>query len=224
MSDRSANHDTHNHATLGQLYPHLGKAEDTGDLLDSIRRKSEDSANTQSRFLRENAEALLQAATAMARCFQRGGRLLCMGNGGSACDAAHLAVEFNHPVTTGRPALPAINLTADAPMMTAVGNDVGFDEIFQRQVIAQGRAGDMLFGISTSGNSRNLEMAFRAARERELLTIALLGGDGGRIARNEQAEHCLVVPSDSIHRIQESHLVSYHILWDLVHTLMAVQR
>lgn len=215
---------TDTHKTLRQLYPHLGgtgSGPTHASLIDSISHKSADSASTQQRFLNDNAEALIEAAAALAESYRRGGKLLCMGNGGSSCDAAHLAVEFNHPVTTGRRALPAINLAADIAMISAVSNDVGFDEVFQRQVIALGLPGDTLCGISTSGNSRNLELAFEEARRRDLTTIALLGGDGGRIAAQQLAEHCLTVRSDSIHRIQESHVITYHILWDLVHTLLA---
>src|SRR5258707_1331102 len=110
------------------------------------------------------------------------GRLFAMGNGGSSCDAAHIAVEFLHPVTTGRPALTAINLVADTAMMTAVGNDVGFGLIFVRQLVAQARSGDALIGVSTSGNSENLLAAFAKAQEMGLLTIGLSGHDGGRMA------------------------------------------
>ncbi|MGR9108822.1 MAG: D-sedoheptulose-7-phosphate isomerase, partial [Gammaproteobacteria bacterium] len=154
----------------------------------------------------------------------RGGRMLAMGNGGSSCDAAHFTVEFLHPITAGRPALAASNLVADHAMMTAVGNDVGFDHIFVRQVIALGREGDGLVGFSTSGNSKNLLKAFAKAREMGLTTIGLAGGDGGEMAGSSVIDHCLVVQTDCIHRVQEVHLTIYHILWDLVHTLLAERR
>jgi D-sedoheptulose 7-phosphate isomerase len=147
-----------------------------------------------------------------------------MGNGGSSCDAAHIAVEFTHPVTAGRPALSAISLCADVAMISAVGNDVGFEHVFVRQLIAQARPGDGLIGVSTSGNSPNLLAAFAKAREIGLLTIGLVGGDGGTMQRSGVVDHCLIVPSSSIHRIQECHVAAYHILWDLVHTLLAVDR
>jgi D-sedoheptulose 7-phosphate isomerase len=147
-----------------------------------------------------------------------------MGNGGSSCDAAHFAVEFQHPVTAGRPALTAINLTADVAMLTAIGNDVGFGHIFVRQLIAQTRAGDGLVGFSTSGNSENLLSAFAKAKEIGLVTIGFTGNGGGKMARSGTVDHCLVVESDSIHRIQETHVAIYHILWDLVHTLLAEDR
>jgi D-sedoheptulose 7-phosphate isomerase len=133
-------------------------------------------------------------------------------------------VEFLHPVTAGRPALTAINLTADIAMLTAVGNDVGFSHVFVRQLIAQANPGDGLVGFSTSGNSENLLTAFAKAKELGLVTIGFVGNDGGKMARDGGLDHCLVVRSDSIHRIQETHVAIYHILWDLVHTLLAEDR
>ncbi len=216
------------HDTLKSLYPHLsGKnanLPDRGELLDAIQRKNDDSIAIRQRFFTEHSETLIDTAAALANVFLQNGKLLCMGNGGSSCDAAHLTVEFSHPVSTGRPALPAINLSADIAMLTAVGNDVGYEQVFQRQVIALGQKGDALFGLSTSGNSENLMSAFKAARERGMLCIALLGGDGGRIAGHSEIDHCLIVATNNIHRIQETHVACYHILWDLVHTLMAARR
>lgn len=127
-------------------------------------------------------------------------------------------------MTAGRPALAAVNLVADTAMMTAVGNDVGFALIFVRQLIAQARRGDALVGVSTSGNSDNLLAAFAKAKEMDLLTIGLAGGDGGRMKESLDVDYCLVVESDSIHRVQECHVAIYHILWDLVHTLLADKR
>ena len=129
-----------------------------------------------------------------------------------------------HPVTAGRPALTAINLVADTAMLTAVGNDVGFAHIFVRQLLAQARRGDALIGVSTSGNSANLLAAFAKACELGVATIGLCGNDGGRMAVTGVLDHCLVVRSESVHRIQETHVAIYHILWDLVHTLLADDR
>ena len=109
-------------------------------------------------------------------------------------------------------------------MISAVGNDVGFEHVFVRQVIAQARPGDGLIGVSTSGNSPNLLAAFAKAKEIGLTTIGLCGGDGGAMKAAGAVDHCLVVPSGSIHRIQECHVAAYHILWDLVHTLLADDR
>ena len=135
-----------------------------------------------------------------------------------------MTVEFEHPITAGRPALAALNLVADTAMMTAVGNDVGFANVFTRQVIAHGRAGDGLIGISTSGNSENLLNAFAKGKEMGLVTIGLAGGNGGEMKASDAVDHCLVVETDSIHRVQECHVAVYHILWDLVHTLLADER
>ena len=211
---------------LQALYPFLepagGEAEALeGALLDSIAAKARDSREANQRFFESQPAVLLAAARCIAASYRAGGRLLTMGNGGSSCDAAHVAVEFQHPVTTGRPALSVINLAADVAMMSAVGNDLGFEHVFVRQLLAQGRRGDVLLGISTSGNSANLLAAFGKAREMGIATVGLAGGDGGRMASSGVVDHCLVVPSASIHRVQECHVAAYHIMWDLVHTLLA---
>jgi D-sedoheptulose 7-phosphate isomerase len=219
---------TDGHA-LHELYPFLhGEKPDPGKLrgalLESVRHKARDSNMTKEQFFADNAAVVVTAAEAIAGVYRNRGRLFCMGNGGSSCDAAHFAVEFLHPVTAGRPALTAINLTADIAMLTAVGNDVGFSHVFVRQLIAQAKPGDGLVGFSTSGNSENLLAAFAKAKELGLVTIGFAGNDGGRMARDGGLDHCLVVRSDSIHRIQETHVAIYHILWDLVHTLLAQDR
>jgi D-sedoheptulose 7-phosphate isomerase len=214
---------------LEGLYPFLsGQAQDPDKLrlalVGSIAAKAADSRATSERFFAEAAPMLLAAAAAIAAAYRRGGKLLAMGNGGSSCDAAHIAVEFVHPVTAGRPALAAVNLVADVAALSAVGNDVGFEHVFVRQVIAHGRAGDVLIGVSTSGRSANLVAAFATARELGIVTIGLTGGDGGTMQSSGLVDHCLVVPSTSIHRIQETHVAAYHILWDLVHTMLADDR
>jgi D-sedoheptulose 7-phosphate isomerase len=217
------------HQTLQGLYPFLhGERQDAARLdsalLESVAQKAQASVEAKRTFFAANAEAVVRTAHAIANVYRRNGRLFAMGNGGSSCDASHIAVEFVHPITAGRPALTAVNLAADTAMMTAVGNDVGFAHIFVRQLIAQARRGDGLIGVSTSGNSENLLAAFAKARELGVVTIGLSGHDGGRMAEHGVLDHCLVVPSDSIHRIQETHVAIYHILWDLVHTLLADDR
>ena len=214
---------------LQSLYPFLhGDRQDVGKLnaalLESVQQKAQDSVDTKTAFFTQNGAAVVEVARAIAEVYRRNGRLFTMGNGGSSCDAAHIAVEFLHPITAGRPALTAINLVADTAMMTAVGNDVGFNHIFVRQVIAQARPGDGLIGLSTSGNSENLLTAFAKAKEMGVVTIGLTGYDGGKMAHSAELDHCLVVQSESIHRIQETHLAIYHILWDLTHTLLADDR
>ncbi|HMB76881.1 MAG TPA: SIS domain-containing protein [Kiloniellaceae bacterium] len=212
--------------TLETLYPFLYGQKQDADILDaalleSVRRKAGESLEVKRRFFEDCGEQLVQAAQAIAGVYRNQGRLFTMGNGGSSCDAAHIAVEFEHPVTAGRPALPAENLTADIAMMTAVGNDVGFAHVYLRRLAAHARAGDALIGVSTSGNSANLLAAFEKAKALGLVTVGLAGMEGGDMARSGWVDHCLVVSSDSIHRIQECHVAIYHILWDLVHTLLA---
>ncbi|CAB3799165.1 D-sedoheptulose-7-phosphate isomerase [Pararobbsia alpina] len=217
------------HQALQGLYPFLhGERQDPAKLdaalLESVAQKASASVDAKRAFFAHNATAVVAVAHAIADVYRHGGKLFAMGNGGSSCDAAHITVEFLHPITAGRPALAAINLVADTAMMTAVGNDVGFAHIYVRQLVAQAQRGDGLIGVSTSGNSENLLAAFEKAREMGVTTIGLSGHDGGRMAAQGALDHCLVVPSDSIHRIQETHVAIYHILWDLVHTLLADER
>ena len=215
--------------TLQDLYPFLtANRPDAGAretaLLDAVRLKARESGAVKQAFFESSGPAVLAVAHALAGMYRSDGRLYTMGNGGSSCDAAHIAVEFTHPVTAGRPALAAVNLADNVAMITAVGNDVGFAHVFVRQVIALVRPGDGLIGVSTSGNSENLLTAFMAAKERGAVTIGLAGGDGGRMRGHPALDHCLVVASDSIHRVQETHVALYHILWDLTHTLLAGDR
>ena len=217
------------HDALQSLYPFLhGARQDAGRLdtalLESVRQKADDSVETKRRFFADNAQQIVAAAHAIAGVYRGNGRLLAMGNGGSSCDAAHIAVEFLHPVTAGRPALAAVDLGADTAMLTAVGNDVGFAHVYVRQVIAHARRGDGLIGVSTSGNSQNLLAAFATAKQMGVVTLGLAGGDGGLMARSADIDHCLVVRSASIHRVQETHVAIYHILWDLTHALLADDR
>lgn len=214
--------------TLEGLYPFLhGKKQDSSDmnaaLLESVVQKAADHARVLDEFFQKHGQDVVDAAQTIANTYRQDGRLLTMGNGGSSCDAAHVAVEFQHPITAGRPALTAINLTSDITMMTAVGNDIGFAHVYTRQVISQGRKGDCLIGLSTSGNSDNLVNAFQKAKEMGISTIGFAGMSGGQMA-SIGLDHCLTINTDSIHRIQECHLAIYHILWDLVHTLLADDR
>jgi D-sedoheptulose 7-phosphate isomerase len=214
---------------LESLYPFLhggakNPASEHAALLESVRQKSQQSIDEKQRFFAYNAEGLIAAARGIADVYRSEGRMFSMGNGGSSCDAAHFAVEFQHPVTAGRPALPAMNLCVDSAMLTAVGNDVGMAHIFVRQLEAHSRSGDGLMGFSTSGNSDNLLQAYRKAKERGLRTFGLAGGSGGEMKTSGLVDHCLVAETDSIHRVQEVHVACYHILWDLTHTLLADHR
>ena len=214
---------------LASLYPFLyGSRKDepreNAALLHSITEKAAHSIEVKRSFFASNAERVVAAARAIAEVYRQHGRMFAMGNGGSSCNAAHFTVEFLHPITAGRPALSAINLTADVAMVSAVGNDVGFAHVFVRQLISLARHGDGLIGFSTSGNSANLITAFTKAREIGMATIGIAGMDGGEMAREGLLDHCLVVETDSLHRIQETHVTLYHILWDLVHTMLADDR
>jgi D-sedoheptulose 7-phosphate isomerase len=214
---------------LGVLYPFLGETQTDARaldraLLESVAGKARESRDANAQFFEAQAVVLLSAARALAASYQNGGRLFAMGNGGSSCDASHIAVEFQHPITAGRPALAAVNLAAEIAMLSAVGNDVGFDQVFARQIEAHARSGDVLAGFSTSGSSPNIVEGFAAAKRIGLATIGFAGGEGGRMSSSGLVDHCLVVPTGSVHRIQECHVAAYHILWDLVHTLLADSR
>jgi Phosphoheptose isomerase len=210
------------------FYPFLHETEKKepqelmAELSFSLLEKARESVSVKTKFFEDNNEAILAASLEMAKAFNRGRKLLVCGNGGSATDAQHIAVEFMHPITVGRKALPAVCLTNDMAMVTGVANDVGFDDIFTRQIIALGQEGDVVLGISTSGNSENLLHAFQTARRMKMKTIGFAGNDGGKMAqmRDGLLDFCLIVPTQSIHRIQETHVTLYHIMWDMVHTFL----
>ena len=185
---------------------------------DAIVRKARESAELKERFFREEADRIEQLVRALADAFARGGRLFVMGNGGGATDAQHVAVEFFHPILEKRRPLPAIALTADPALVTAIANDRDFATVFADQLRVLARPGDMALALSTSGQSANLVHALEVARRLDLMTIAFTGKDGGRLA--DLADHAFVVPSFSIHRIQETHVTLYHVVWDLVHVAL----
>ena len=232
MSNQS-NHPDASQSILAALYPfaekpatantpnEAGNSQLDAALLQSITAKATDSIRVKEAFFKLHSADLLLAARYIADAYRQSGKLLTAGNGGSSCDAAHLAVEFMHPVTTGRKALPAVNLSQDTAMITAVSNDVGVEHVLTRQLSALANSCDSLVVFSTSGNSANLVEACRKARSIGMRVIAFTGQSGGDIAAKQLADVCLKVPSDSIHRIQECHLACYHILWDLVHSLLA---
>lgn len=185
---------------------------------EAILRKVRESADVQVRFFEENAAMIEHCVRSLAERFQAGGRLWVMGNGGSACDAQHIAVEFQHPIIEKRKALPALALTVDTATLTAIGNDADFSHIFVEQLHLLARPEDSALGISTSGASANVNRALKRARERGLLTIGFAGRDGGRML--DVCDYCFTVKSWSIHRIQETHTVLLHVLWDLLHVAM----
>lgn len=184
---------------------------------EAILRKARESAELSTRFFEENAAELETAVRALAERFERGGRLFTFGNGGSACDAAHAAVEFVHPILEHRRALPARTLTENSAWLTAVGNDQDFVDAFAAPLALEARPADIVLGISTSGASSNVNRALKKARELGLLRIGFAGRDGGSM--RELCHHCFVVPTWSIHRVQEVHTVLLHLFWDLLHVV-----
>lgn len=197
------------------LYPFIDGGEDDlealiSDLARSVQDKAAGSASLCTATLERLRPSLATAADAMARRFAGGGRLYTFGNGRSSTDAAALAALFSTP-PRARP-LPARNLAEDSAVITALGNDIGFSNIFSRQIIAHGRAGDIAVGFSTSGNSEDLLTAFAEAASRGMLAVGFAGYDGGDMGR-AALDHCLVVDSDSVHRIQEAQAAVSFALW-----------
>ena len=210
----------------GTLYPFLSAAESDADaVLGEVERSTRDKireiAVLRERFRRERGEAVVACAEAMAERFAAGGRLLAFGNGGSSTDAQDMASLFLNPGPGWR-ALPAFGLTSDIAVITALSNDVGFDVVFARQIGAFGRSGDIAVGMSTSGNSPNLLRAFDEAHRHGLLTVGIAGDQGGKMAESTAIDHLFVVPSPSVHRIQETQTTLYHVLWEL--TVLALQQ
>ncbi len=164
------------------------------------------------------AETIEHCARLMCEALRRGNKIIILGNGGSAADSQHFAAELVGRFLKNRAALPAIALTTDTSILTAVANDFGYDQVFSRQVEALAQSGDVVLGISTSGNSVNVQQALDLARQRDCTTVALLGRDGGTIAPRVDLE--LTVAVDDTPRIQEGHLTIIHILCDLIESDM----
>lgn len=172
---------------------------------------------------RQLQSSILEVADVLSNCFNQGGKVLICGNGGSAADAQHCAAEFvGRFKCAERPGFPALALTADTAVLTAWSNDVGYENVFARQVETFGKPGDVLLGISTSGRSQNVIQAFKVAREQGVRCIALLGGDGGEV--RSLADHCILVPSSEPPHIQEVHIVVIHLLCELVEERFAVEQ
>jgi D-sedoheptulose 7-phosphate isomerase len=204
------------------LYPFLAEREDdleavVADVRASVAMKAAEVGALRVQTLGEARETLIAAAAELRAAFARGGRLLALGNGGSATDAMDVVADFRAPPpSSGWPARPALDLTEDPAILTALANDIGVEAIFSRQVIAHGRPGDVVLAMSTSGGSGNVILALEEARRRELRTIALVGYDGGRILAERLADHVVVTRSEHIPRIQEAQASAYHVLRELV--------
>ncbi len=210
------------------LYPFLAERE-TGleeviaDVRDSVLIKAEDVGSLREQTLTEGAGELLAAAATLRTTFDSQGKLLCLGNGGSATDAMDAAADFREPPRLGAgaggsgwPSRRALDLTEDPAILTAIANDIGVEAIFARQIIALGREGDAVLTLSTSGNSLNVIAALAEARRRGLRTVAMVGYDGGRIAAERLADHVVVTRSEHLPRIQEAQASAYHVLRELV--------
>ena len=189
---------------------------------EDIRRLVAESLAVKQTFFDANAGLLLSVARRLAESLAAGGRVLAFGNGGSAADAQHLAGELVGRYLRDRPALSAIALTTDPSVITAIGNDMGYESIFRRQVEAHGRAGDVAVGISTSGRSPNVVQALATARERGLVTVGLTGGGGGHLAG--QVDYLIDVPTTSTPRIQEVHGMVVHLLCQIVEEAVVAGR
>ena len=202
------------------LYPFLARDEQPlaglqGDVARSILMKVEDAGALRAQVADEEADRIGELAVALQERLARGGKLICFGNGGSATDANDFVVDCVAPPRGLRP-VAAMSLAVDPATVTAIANDVGPEVIFLRQLIAHARPEDAALAISTSGSSRNIIAALAGARKRGLLTAALLGYDGGDIRRQGLADHCVVVRSDYIPRVQEVHASIYHIVRELL--------
>jgi D-sedoheptulose 7-phosphate isomerase len=180
----------------------------------AIIRQLRATAEIMSAIERDLVSRIAETVLLLAATFRSGGKLLVMGNGGSAADAQHLAAEIVGRFRMERAALPAIALTTDSSILTAIGNDYGFDAVFSRQVEALAGPGDLVVGISTSGTSQNVRQALELARDRGCRTVGLLGRDGGNIAA--LVDLPLIVPSADTPRIQEGHITIIHIICDLL--------
>ena len=216
--------------TTESLYPFLHAAPvDPAALLADVARSTREKVAEIERLradvLAAEAGALAACAAAMAARFDRGGRLLVFGNGGSSTDAMAVASMYVDPGPGWR-ALPALALPADVATLTALANDIGFEVVFARPLAAAGRATDIALGISTSGGSANVLRGLAAAHERGLLTVGLAGSAGGAMAEAAEGgelDHLFVMPSESVHRIQEAQTTVYHVLWELVQVALGAR-
>ena len=179
-----------------------------------ITKSYKDSIAYKEAFFKQNLQLIIQSAELVADTFKAGNKLLICGNGGSAADAQHLAAEFVNRFMIERPPLPAVALSTDTSIITSIGNDYTFDQIFSKQIKAIGKDGDVLMAISTSGDSKNVILAVKVARDMGIKTIGLTGKGGGKMAK--MVDILLNVDSDVTARIQEVHITAGHIICELV--------
>ena len=188
---------------------------------DLIEKALNESIQAKTHFINENGSKLILLAEKIVWAFTTDHKLMLGGNGGSAADAQHIAAEFVNRFQLERPPLPAVAFTTDTSVITSVGNDYSFDDIFSKQVKALGMEGDILLALSTSGNSTNILTAVKAARNQGIYTVGLTGGDGGKLAG--LADMALVVQHSSTPRIQETHILAGHLICQLVDYILFQQ-
>jgi len=181
-----------------------------------IRSEVAASIETKQKIFKDDMliDEIAKVAALCVACYQNGKKTLLAGNGGSAADAQHIAAELVGRYGFDRPSIPSLALTTDTSNLTAIGNDYGYDKVFSRQLEGMGNEGDLFIGISTSGNSQNILNAFESAKAKGIITVALTGRDGGRMA--QMADTAIIVPSEATPRIQESHILIGHILCDII--------
>lgn len=181
---------------------------------DLIVKVFEESAQVKLSFVRKNIKTIVSVVDLIVEAFHEGNKVMLFGNGGSAADAQHIAAEFVNRFMIERPPLPALALTTDTSVITSIGNDYNYDQIFLKQIKALGKEGDIAWGISTSGNSPNVLKALKEAKKMGLKTVGLTGKDGGKMAK--MVDHLLNVESDVTARIQETHITVSHVICQLV--------
>ncbi len=200
---------------LRQIYEEVGTSLRHVILMeDHIIRSFKESSQVKDIFVNENLFKIVEIVEVLTAALKRGNKIMLFGNGGSAADAQHLAAEFVNRFLIERPPLAAMALSTDTSVITSIGNDYDFAEIFSKQIRALGQEGDVAWGISTSGNSPNVTKGIETAKKMGLVTIGLTGRDGGTIARI--VDHSLKVPSNSTPRIQETHITVGHVICEMV--------
>ena len=181
---------------------------------DSIVQAFEESARIKVKFARENADKIVEVVQLIAQAFREGRKVILFGNGGSAMDASHIAAEFMNRFLIERPPLPAVALNSDTALLTCISNDYDFSQVFSKQLSALGHEGDVVIGISTSGNSPNVVKGLEMAKKNGMKTVALTGGTGGKMAG--LADYTFIIPTKVTPRIQEAHITLGHTICQLV--------
>jgi D-sedoheptulose 7-phosphate isomerase len=185
---------------------------------EKILRAFKESMSVKQKFVNENIETIIEVSKLLAETFSNGGKLLLFGNGGSACDASHIAAEFVNRFKKERPAFPALALNTDTAILTSIANDYDYANVFERQLKAFAQEGDIAIAISTSGNSPNVVKAVEAANRKKIKTIAFTGEKGDKLAA--KSDYVFAVPSNNTARIQETHITLGHVLCQMVEEIL----